>query len=214
MLCSKCSEPVRPVVALDVDETLAQYLRHFLDFAGPYFNTDYRHDVWYGHEPLNEWMHITKEAYRTCKLAYRQGGMKRTMPVYPGAQMLFAKLVAVHAEIWITTTRPYMRLDNVDPDTREWLHRYGLEPYAGLLYDEDKYAALLERVDKNRVVGVVDDDPAQCARAMELGLAPIRPRRLQYQSHTDGFTVPHLKEAQKMLLSRIDHWEAVHAEQG
>ena len=212
MLCSRCSEPVRPVVALDVDETLAKYLKHWFKFANSYFDKMWFVSDYDGRFSLSEFMGISKEQYRTAKLAYRAGGWKRNMPIYDGAQMLWAKLRAVDAEIWVTTTRPYMRMDNIDPDTREWLRRYGLDGYRGLLYDEDKYAELLERVDAHRIVGIVEDDPAQCARAADLGLAPIRPRRRQNDHAEDplGIVVPSLHVAQKVLLERIDHWKEEH----
>jgi hypothetical protein len=60
------------------------------------------------------------------------------------------------AELWLTTTRPYLRLDNVDPDTRWWIEKHEV-PFDYMLYDECKYQELARRVDRARVVAVVDD---------------------------------------------------------
>lgn len=212
MLCSKCSERVHPILAIDVDGTMGMYHRHFLRFASYYWN---RHvpPVYDGSVPLHTFLGVTKEEYRACKLAYRQGGQKRSMPIHDGAQMLVQRMNAVHVEIWITTTRPYMRLDNVDPDTREWLRRYGLEPYAGLLYDEDKYGRLTELVDKGRIIGVLEDEPAQYDRASELGLSPLLVARTHNTLSQFGrHTVPNLHVAKTLLMTRVKQWEEHHAE--
>lgn len=179
MRCTDCHKPLRPVVAVDIDGTLGQYHQHFLTFAEGWLGryVDPRYD---GSVDLAMWLGVSKDIYRQVKLAYRQGGMKRTMPPYEGVLDLTSALVLAGCELWITTTRPYMRLDNVDPDTREWLRRNVGEMgvhYDGLIYDEDKYARLVEIVGPDRVVGVVEDLPEQFARALNLGLGPLMIKR-------------------------------------
>ncbi len=78
------------------------------------------------------------------------------MPVYPGATELCDRVRLAGGELWLTTTRPYLRLDNIDPDTRAWLDSQSIE-YDGLLYDEFKYGRLAEIIDRDRVVAVLDD---------------------------------------------------------
>lgn len=156
----------KPVVALDIDGTLGDYHGHFLRFAS----------AWVGKPmplpdeinpglPLHKHMRISKETYRACKLAYRQGGMKRSMPVYPGASELTKAIRKAGAEVWITTTRPYLRLDNIDPDTRHWLRRNGIQ-YDAVIYGEHKYRDLVRNVGANRVILVVDDLPEMIEQAM------------------------------------------------
>ena len=90
---------------------------------------------------LHKFMGVTLRDYRECKLAYRQGGLKRFMPCYPGASELATALRRRGAEVWICTTRPYLRLDSIDPDTREWLRRNKIK-YDAILYGDDKYREL------------------------------------------------------------------------
>jgi len=171
MLCSDCSKPVTPVVAVDIDGTLGDYHGHFIRFARQYLaldNTDWdpmasfhRFADYNGGVPFKQWAceawNIDERTWHDIKLAYRQGAMKRSMPVYDGAARLCQAVKRHGAELWLTTTRPYLRLDNIDPDTRFWLEQHDLAVYDGLLYDELKYARLAEIVDKERVVAVVDD---------------------------------------------------------
>lgn len=148
----------RPVVALDIDGTLGDYHRHFLSFA----------ENWFGREMpppgqfnpglrLHKFMGVRLVDYRQCKLAYRQGGLKRWMPVYEGAAELTAECKRAGAEVWICTTRPYLRLDNIDPDTREWLRRSRIR-HDAVLFGEDKYRELRRQAGK-RVAAIVEDLP-------------------------------------------------------
>lgn len=165
MLCSDCHKEIKPVVVLDIDGTLGDYHGHFHNFAEAYEGRGL--DMGYdGSCELHEWYSMTLTHYREVKLAYRQGGMKRSMPAFAGAHHLASEVQAAGAEVWIATTRPYLRLDNIDPDTREWLDRNGIK-YNGLLYGDDKYAKLIEIVDSQRIVAVLDDLPEMCVAAYE-----------------------------------------------
>lgn len=165
MLCTNCSHPVVPVVAVDIDGTLGDYHGHFLTFAASYWRRpDYARLAWAGDLNMHVPMGITLEEYRETKLAYRQGGLKRWMPLMYGANMLLHDLKQEGIEVWIATTRPYLRLDNIDPDTRFWLDSNRL-PYDHLLYGEDKYQQLAQAVQWGRVLAIVDDLPEQLAEA-------------------------------------------------
>jgi hypothetical protein len=155
----------KPVVAIDIDGTLGDYHRNFIQFARLYFGDT--ESNWMRDNPglpLWEHMGISKRDYRDAKLAYRQGGWKRWMPAYDGVAELTAGIRKAGAELWICTTRPYLRLDNVDPDTREWLRRNNIQ-YDALLFDpqheEDgtKYHELYRQVGGDRIASIVDDLP-------------------------------------------------------
>jgi hypothetical protein len=150
---------VRPVVALDIDGTLSDYHEHFITFACNYWGLERPPVMWDGSGEMEDFLQITKAQYRDAKLAYRQGGGKRVQPLQCDARHLH--LAANGAELWLTTTRPWMRLDSTDPDTRWWLGINGLS-YDHLLYDDNKYSALAAQVDPDRVVMVVDDLAEQC----------------------------------------------------
>lgn len=163
MRCTECSNIVRPVVALDIDGVLGEYHQHLLDFMDGYFGESFPRN-WEGFGDWETYLGLTRYDYHEVKLAFRQGGMKRTMPVRNGAFDLAWQATTHGAEVWITTTRPWNRLDSVDPDTKEWLHRHSIY-YDHLLYDEHKYDRLAQIVDPLRVCFVLDDLPEMYAEA-------------------------------------------------
>lgn len=206
MKCTDCGVTIRPVVALDLDGTLGNYHLHFVEFAEGYVGHPLPR-MWEG-KPADweEYLGLDRATYREIKLAFRQGGMKRTMPVYPGAADL-ANFVGGRAEVWITTTRPYNRLDSVDPDTREWLHRNHIW-YDHLLYDDDKYGRLAELVDPARVVAVLDDLPEQCDRAIELfGVGSVLMRYNTHNRYDQHNGVASLFSAASKIEQYIEEWE-------
>ncbi len=213
----------KPVVALDIDGTLGDYHGNFLEFARRYFNPE-RYPVkdW---DPkrvnpglsLAEWMGISKREYQDAKLAYRQGGWKRWMPCYPGASYLTQEIQAAGAEVWICTTRPYLRLDNVDPDTREWLDRNHIQ-YDAVLFDRvdakgSKYEEL-KRQAGNRVCSVMDDLPEMVVAAQDAGLVfstPIlrtQPYNLHLKWHRSGYTL--VQTWDDYIRKDIKRWKKEH----
>lgn len=172
MKCSDCGIVVKPIVAVDIDGTLGNYHAHFEEFMEGYFDKRVNAGCLYaGGEAMSTWalreFGVNRAQFRDCKLAYRQGGLKRTMPLFDGAADLCERVRAAGAELWLTTTRPYLRLDNVDPDTREWLRRKGIQ-YDYLMYDEDKYQVLHDRLESpERVVAIVDDLSTNISEAQQ-----------------------------------------------
>lgn len=175
----------KPVVALDIDGTLSDYHGWFTRFAelwtgrampDPTLNTD--------GVPLYKWLGMSKANYRQCKLAYRQGGMKRSMPCYPGSSELTREIRKAGCEVWICTTRPYLRLDNIDPDTRHWLRRNRIQ-YDGVIFGDHKYRELVRLVGAEQVLLVVDDLPPMCEQALSLGLPTVlrsQPYNVNYEN--------------------------------
>lgn len=199
----------RPVVALDVDGTLGDYHGHFIRFAAQWTGRELPapEDINPG-MPLHRHLGMAKRTYRECKLAYRQGGLKRSMPVYPGARDLTVGVRRAGAEIWICTTRPYLRLDNIDPDTRHWLRRNGIQ-FDGVLYGEHKYRDLVKRVPRGNVVAVADDLDDMLEQAFQLGLGQLYikdqpynrfPRQRVWDRATDLF------ELRDFILHDIGLW--------
>lgn len=216
MRCTDCNQPVHPVVGLDIDGTMGDYHGHFIRFALTYLG--WRDNVWQerlmnepydGSMSLAEYLAIDKQLYRQIKLAYRQGGMKRSMPVYPDAAFLATWLRNAGVEVWVTTTRPYMRLDNVDPDTRHWLDINHIK-FDGLIYDEDKYERLQEIVGPERICGVLEDEAEQFDKAFELGLRPVfRLTQSNRAIHREPFR-DDLQEAGVLLLAQVNEWREYH----
>lgn len=175
MLCSECSRPVKPVVAVDIDGTLGNYHQAFTDFAERYVGRVLPYD-YDGVGNFEDFLGLTQVEYRAAKLAYRQGGSKRWMEPYPYAAMFVNELRRAGAEVYIATTRPWQRLDNIDPDTQEWLRRNQME-VDGLLFGDDKYDQLVSIVEKERIIAVVDDLPEQFDHAVSLGLPAFQVER-------------------------------------
>jgi hypothetical protein len=176
-----------PVVALDIDGTLGDYHGHFLKFAEGYIGKPMPNPKQINPGmPLYRHMQVSRATYRAAKLAYRQGGLKRSMPAYNGAALLTRSVRAAGAEVWLCTTRPYLRLDNIDPDTREWLRRNKIQYDAVLFGDNkrsNKYRELVRQVGIDRVVAVADDLPEQIERAQKLCIEDLFIMDQPYNQH-------------------------------
>ena len=213
MRCSVCSDPVRPVVAIDIDGTLGDWHLHFQVFAEQWLgHTLTEYVVYDGSEPFREWFTraygVDVTTFREIKLAFRQSGLKRTMPAHRDAKQAVARL-RKHAEVWLTTTRPYNRYDRIDPDTVEWLRRNGIG-HDGLLYDEDKIKALCERVNKDRVVAVLDDE-VDVLLGVPPGPTPILYCTVYNRKNTwVGASVSTMAMAQNMINKLLVEWERKH----
>jgi hypothetical protein len=215
--CTECNKEIKPVVAIDIDGTLGDYHGHFLEFAEAYFH---REASWHytGRERFRDWccraFDIDLTEFRAAKLAYRQGGQKRTMPIYPGAADLCHAVRREGAELWLTTTRPFLRLDNVDPDTREWLRRHGIE-YDYMLYDKEKYKELYSLVGADRVAAVVDDLLTKSNEAeLYFRWKAVVWRRTVYNGAEGVKDIGYwdLREIQDVVLERINEWKEHHNE--
>jgi hypothetical protein len=159
---------LRPVVGLDIDGTSGYYHEHFAAYAQGFLQRPVIQH-WDGSMPYWKCFGVSKATYRVMKLGYRQGRMKRSMPRIPGAATLTRAVRQAGAELWVCTTRPWLRLDNIDPDTRFWLRNNGFQ-YDGVLFGPNKYRDLTRLVGIDRVVAVLDDEPEQMMVADRCGL--------------------------------------------
>lgn len=226
MNCSRCSEIIKPVVAVDIDGTLGDFHQHFLEFArtylgGEFSSTAYQLEVWgryNGTVGFRDWFcdtfRISTATWKEIKLAYRQGGMKRTMPAYGQAENIVRYIMGQGAELWLTTSRPAYRLDNIDPDTQEWCRRNRIG-YDYMLYDDDKYERLAERVDPARVIAVLDDLPEMYDAALaRFGPdVPILAKSVWNRGVHRQYEVPvdTLQETARLVGHRIENWRKTHA---
>lgn len=195
------SAATKPVVGLDVDGTLGDYHSHFLRFAANWLGrtvpTGYDGSV-----SLAKWCGTSKSTYRQIKLAYRQGGMKRSMPCYEGAREVTVALRKAGAEVVICTTRPYLHLSNIEPDTMHWLKRNGIQ-YDGLIMGEHKYRQLAREYGAENVVVVFDDLPEQLEIARSLGLPAVLRRNGHNLDSTWTTEVQSLQEVRDIGLASV-----------
>lgn len=163
--------PDAPVVALDIDGTAGDYHAHFISFAASWLGRELPSATAYtGGVPFNKYLGVSRQTYLKIKLAYRQGGMKRSMPVYDGIGDFTKYIRNKGVQLWICTTRPYLNLSNIDPDTRHWLRDRAHIQYDGILYGQHKYRDLVKVCGAQRVVMVYDDLPALIEQALGLGV--------------------------------------------
>jgi hypothetical protein len=204
---------------VDIDGTMADWETEWFNFAAIWLDLLDKLPHWLewdGVGELSNYMGLDKEVYRTVKLAFRQGGFKRWIRPYPQLPSLVNGIHELGAELWITTTRPYLRLDNMDPDTREWLRRNNVE-YHGLIYGEDKYLQLGQAVGSDRVAAVLDNEASCYRRALGLEYSPILRRTkynrnvLTHRHHGTIYQAHGFGEALAMITERVEKWRANHA---
>ena len=212
---------MKPVIALDIDGTLVDYHAHFTAFARQYFGlTALGSEQYDARMPFYRFLGVSKARYRQCKLAYRRGELKRSVPLLtpplPQAGELTRTVRRWGADIWLCTTRPYLSHSEVDDATRHNLRRHGVQ-YQGILWGEHKYRELVRTVGRDRVAAVLDDVPEMCAQAEGLGLPvgfALRPHNaLQYGTlGTDRgwpwLAVEHHDETIDWLREQLDKWKA------
>jgi hypothetical protein len=194
---------------------MGDYHSHFLKFASEYLGYLGWRDDYDGSQSFKTWFcsafNTDIHTFRDIKLAYRQGAQKRSMPVRTWSRSAIQMLREAGAEIWITTTRPYMRLDNVDPDTRFWLQRHGLK-FDYLLYDEHKYVALADRMESDRVCAVLDDqndDLLEASRCFGYDACVLYATDWNVAHHRQW----HSASAQNvcsLLLDKVEEWSTNH----
>lgn len=176
-------DPFAAVVALDLDGTSGDYHGHFTKFAEMYTGRAMPSPAQYtGGVHFSKHLGVSRSTYNTMKLAFRQGGWKRSMPVYDGIGDFTRYVRKQGVQVWICTTRPYLRLDNIDPDTRHWVTKRAHMQYDAIIYGAHKYRDLARAVGAERVVMVYDDLPAMIEQAMALDL-PATLRAQPYNRH-------------------------------
>lgn len=149
---------------------------------------------------------MSKATYRQCKLAYRMGGMKRSIPVFEGAADMVRAIRGAGVGVAACTTRPYLAMSTIDLDTQHWLRRNGIK-VDHILYGEHKYRDLVKSVGRDRVVCALDDDLSQLGVAQKLGIVPIMRRNEANQGYApdnDQMCVWSLKAAQETILELIE----------
>lgn len=215
--------PLARVVALDIDGTLGDYHGHFEWFLrmiylphGAYLNNSTSElRAWWRDTIQGEFsdaLGLPKDVYRNAKMAFRQGGMKRCMPAFRGINEVAVQSIREQGiQVWITTSRPWMRLDNIDPDTQYWL-KHNIGQVDGVIYGEDKYADLIDIVGHQRILGIVDDLPENVVRAQQLGLRAAMRRA----PHNEWWSVNPVPENVRVFTKSEDmfkiirEWDQIH----
>lgn len=195
----------KPVFGIDIDGTLADYHPFFRWFATMYTGVELNIKPYQGDVSFAKHLGLGKSRYREVKLAFRQSGLKRAMPVQDGARDLTRGLRRAGAEVVLCTTRPYLHLSNIEPDTREWAKRNGIQ-YDDVIHGEHKYRTLKKRYG-TRVVAVLDDLPEMVVQAADLEMISVL-REQPHNTPTNWLSVPDLYEAHVLLYGLLQEWKA------
>jgi len=156
--------------------------------------------------PFYKQLGMSRAVYRQCKLAYRMGGMKRSIPVFEGASDLTRAIRGAGVRIAACTTRPYLHMSTIDLDTQHWLKRNGIQ-VDHILYGEHKYRDLVKSVGRQRIVCALDDDISQLTVASRVGIVPLLRQNTAnklYEPSNGMMAVWTLKAAQETILELID----------
>jgi hypothetical protein len=197
---------LRPVVGLDIDGTLGYYHEHFASYASDFLQKYFDVSKWDGSVPFWKLFGVSKSRYREMKLGYRLGRMKRSMEAHVYAAELTRAVRATGAEVWVCTTRPYLSLDNIEPDTRWWLRQNGIQ-FDGMLFGPNKYRDLAKAVGRDRVVAVLDDEPENIVRASSVGLSAFLLDRLYNRNEDVGWRLGSLGFARGVFVDRCNQWK-------
>lgn len=201
------AEVQRPIFGIDIDGTLVKYHEHFIRFAEGWLGRSLPPVEGYTGGPFYRYLGISKAIYRKIKLAYRRGGLKRSLPAYAGASELTRGLRKRGAVVVLATTRPYLSMENIDEDTRVCCKRNAIA-FDRIIWGEDKYRHLSRFGD--RVVGVLEDEPALLRQARSVGLYTVR-RRTPYNLNAEcDASAEDLYGAAELLHAELNIWERNH----
>lgn len=199
------SEVMRPIFGLDIDGSLGAYHEHFWSFAVAWTGRNLPHPSEFrGDTSFATFLGLSKATYRKIKLAYRRGGLKRSMPAFDGASLLTRVLRDRGAIVVLCTTRPYLSLEGVDEDTRHWARRNSIS-HDFIIWGEWKYRDLARFGD--RVVAIMDDEPLLLAQAKDAGLYTVGHRRSYNGSAEVDEWASVGRDAESVLLNRLGLWE-------
>lgn len=200
---------VMPVAGVDIDGTIAKYHSHFTAFANEWTGRALGNPTpYFGEDPFHVYLGLSKRQYREVKLAYRRSGLKRSMPTVFGSEE-FVRRLRKNCRVVFCTTRPYLSIDNIEPDTVEFLRRNGIK-YDGLILGHLKYQALRDQYGEENILGVIDDDPAMVRSAIKSRLHARLITRASNSNHcsNDVPRVTNFVEATNFFDERFNEWRA------
>jgi len=177
--------PNKPVVIADIDGTLGDYRKGFLDWvreehglledqvdraASLLFDTD---------------MNMPYPTYYDLKEEFEaEGGYGWLPPYLDGIDFLQQLRDRVSYSLVVYTARPAGRYKYIWLDTLNWLHRYGLNPVQLHIGGAER-VLLAYALSHTYPVLLLEDNPDLIKRASNASL-PVLARRHQYNTGLDG----------------------------
>lgn len=135
------------IVIIDLDGCLTEYPRVFLSWVA-----DVRGLSFGSLEAMKASM--SRDDYEEIKHSYRVSGVKRSLPVCPGAKEALEELRRNSMDTWVVTTRPSW--EPVFSDTKYWLKANNL-PYNELFFVSNKLIFVKQNLSKG-IRAVIDDN--------------------------------------------------------
>jgi dimeric dUTPase (all-alpha-NTP-PPase superfamily) len=141
--------PGQKVCALDLDDVLCYWEIPYVIYYNKVHGTNYRcySDI------------VAKEntiKRLNTKHEWRTSGLKRNLPVVPGASAFTKKLKKLGYRIVIITSRPYKEYSRLFGDTIFWLKKNKIA-YDDIYFDDQKHLTILKKFPK--LDFMVDDNP-------------------------------------------------------
>jgi len=124
-----------PVCALDLDGTLVDYPRCWIDYVNKIKKTNFD-DLFDMRNKLD------KMEYLELKDRYRKSGIKQHLPMIRGAKRFVDKLSKLGYSIIIITKRPYKRYYRIFADTKISLDSNKIK-YDAILFDDNKHKTIV-----------------------------------------------------------------------
>ena len=170
--------PTRPLIGLDIDGVLADYVGTLLGFLNERLGTRYAAEQ-VTRSGVGRNLDLPPATYRALKREFRDCGLEGlgARPI-PGAVRFLWYLRARGYYICLLTGRPTAAFKRLVPDTFEWLARHQI-PYDLCVFDPRKADRLGQLGARTRVTAFFEDSAEEAIRIAELGI-PVWLRRAPY----------------------------------
>jgi hypothetical protein len=174
-----------PVVGLDIDGVLADYVGGLLRFVNTRLTTRYT-PAEILCEGVGRSLPIAPDTYRALKREFRDSGLEGlgSEPI-PGAVSFVRGLKTRGYYVCLITGRPCRAVPRLVPDTLAWLERHRV-PFDACLFERRKPECLASLARTGQLAGFVEDSAEQAQRIAALGIA-VWLRRTTYNT---GVAVP------------------------
>lgn len=126
----------KKVCAIDLDGVVVQYPEFFVEFINKKTNANHQN-------LFDARKNLSNDEYLEMKDAYRQSGVKQTIPLRDGAKEFVEFLKSKDYSVVIITKRPYKKYFRIFADTKANLDSNKI-PYDGVIFDSEKHKTIVK----------------------------------------------------------------------
>ncbi|KAF5419511.1 MAG: 5' nucleotidase, deoxy (Pyrimidine), type C protein (NT5C) [Candidatus Methanocomedens sp.] len=184
------------IVISDIDGCLTDYPNVFLSYVADNMNLSFNNI-----QDLKN--SISNKKYKSLKNLYRTSGVKKDLPIKPGAKETFEEFKRQNRTIWIVTTRP--KCEPVVSDTIHWLNKKGII-YDDIFFVDDK-VSFFKTIIKYGILIVIDDEEHVTDFAIETldAYAFLFNNGIKYMEHENRIRVDNWNDVQKNITCNKYH---------